>query len=120
MGIKRRRRETAIAEGKKRLPKKFLIYAFPKKISSISQKFLMTFFCFFFFSPPFFFFYFFFFNFFNPKKFLGGLTSFFKGKKTKKFMYTLGFWGGIPLFFLVLGGVFPPPSPYVEPPLTID
>ena len=72
MGIKRRRRETAIAEGKKflttrgssgsrtsqtggqilagiferpfftRLPTKFL--HFPKNISSISQKFLMTFF----------------------------------------------------------------------------
>src|SRR6218665_3516795 len=61
MGIKRRRRETAIAEGKKRLPKKFLIYAFPQKISSISKKFLMTFFFFFFIFLLFFFFFFFFF-----------------------------------------------------------
>jgi len=65
MGIKRRRRETAIADpglhkrgGQilaaiferpffTRLPTKFLISAFPQKISSsISEKFLMTFFFF--------------------------------------------------------------------------
>src|SRR6218665_3211491 len=77
MGIKRRRRETAIADpglhkrGDQilaaiferpfftRFPKKFLISAFPQKISSsISEKFLMTFFFFFilpqFFNPFFF------------------------------------------------------------------
>src|SRR6218665_4059587 len=76
MGIKRRRRETAIADpglhkrGGQILAAiferpffyaKFLISAFPQKISSfISKKFLMIFFFFFFFSPPFFFFFFFF------------------------------------------------------------
>src|SRR6218665_3115335 len=43
--------------------KKFLIYAFPQKISSISQKFLMTFFFYFFLFITFFFFLFFFFFF---------------------------------------------------------